>query len=75
MPLDMSRTAKTGILSLEERQTLETWVRGRNLPHHQVVRAKIITMAADWVSNAQDLQAQPRPALCREVCRCRRALP
>jgi transposase len=54
MLLDMSRTAKPVILTLEERQTFETWVRGRNLPHRQVVRAKIITMAADGVSN-QDI--------------------
>ena len=51
MLLDMSRTAKPVILTVEERQTLETWVRGRNLPYRQVVRAKIITLAADGVSN------------------------
>jgi transposase len=33
---------------------LETWVRGRNRPYRQVVRTKIITMAADGVSN-QDI--------------------
>lgn len=50
----MTRTAKPVILTLEERQTLEPRVRGRNLPHRQMVRAKSITMAADGGSN-QDI--------------------
>lgn len=54
MLLDMSRTAQPIILTPEERKTLDAWARGRNLPHRQVVRAKIITMAADGAFN-QDI--------------------
>lgn len=45
----MSRTTSPILLAPEERATLDTWVRGRNLPYRQVVRAKIITLAADGV--------------------------
>lgn len=50
----MSRTAEPIILTSEERQTLDTWVRGRNLPHRQVIRAKIVALAADGVPS-QDI--------------------
>ena len=45
----MSRRAAPIILAPEERATLEGWTRGRRLSYRQVVRAKIITMAADHV--------------------------
>jgi hypothetical protein len=56
MLFNMSRTAQPIILSPEERKTLDAWVRGRNLTHHQVGRAKIITMAADGAFTSQSFQ-------------------
>ena len=50
----MSRRAPSIVLSTQERASLETWARSRSLPHRQVVRAKIITMATDGVTN-QDI--------------------
>ncbi|MGH9651441.1 MAG: IS630 family transposase, partial [Terriglobales bacterium] len=50
----MSRTAAPIVLAPEERATLATWTRGRSLSHRKVVRAKIITMAADRVPS-QDI--------------------
>lgn len=45
----MSRIAAPIVLTPDERATLATRARGRSLAHRQVVRAKIITMAADGV--------------------------
>ena len=52
----MSRTAPPVFLNTAERATLEKWVRSRALPLRQVVRAKIILMAVDGVTN-QDIAA------------------
>ena len=52
----MSRTAAPIVLAPEERATLKSWTRGRRLSYRQVVRAKIITLAADRVPN-QDIAA------------------
>jgi transposase len=41
------RKAQPIVLSSAERATLDTWVRGRSLPHRQVLRARIIVMAAE----------------------------
>jgi transposase len=51
---NMSRTAAPIVLAPEERARLEGWTRGRRLSYRKVVRAKIITMAADRVPN-QDI--------------------
>ena len=66
----MSRTAPAVLLSPAERATLETWTRSRALPHRQVLRARIILMAADGVAN-QDIakalnQSRPTVQLWRE---------
>ncbi len=45
----MSRTAAPIVLSPEERTTLGGWSRSRRLAHRRVVRAQIITLAADGV--------------------------
>jgi len=50
----MSRKAPTIVLSAAERAALDGWTRGRSLPHRQVVRARIVTMAADGV-DSQDI--------------------
>jgi len=47
----MSRTAPPIILSEAERAILESWANSRGLPHRQVVRARIITLAAQGVPN------------------------
>src|SRR6266542_1985813 len=52
----MSRTAAPIVLAPDERATLDAWTRGRRLSHRKVVRAKIITMAADKVPS-QDIAA------------------
>ena len=52
----MSRTAHPVFLDAAERAALETWARSRALPLRQVVRAKIILMAVDGVTN-QDIAA------------------
>lgn len=52
--LSMSRTTTSIVLVPEERATLDAWARGRNLPYRKVVRARIITLAADGVLN-QDI--------------------
>ena len=41
------RTTDPIALSREERTTLNGWARSRQLPYRQVVRARVITMAAD----------------------------
>jgi len=52
----MSRTAPPVVLTVAERAALDGWARGRSLPHRQVVRARIVTLAADGVDN-QDIAA------------------
>jgi len=52
----MSRTAPPIVLSPTERAALDGWTRGRSLPHRQVVRSRIVTLAADGVDN-QDIAA------------------
>ena len=47
----MSRTAPPIVLSVTERATLDVWARGRSLPHRKVIRAQIVTMAADGVDS------------------------
>ena len=68
--LNMSKTATPIILVPEERPALEAWARGRNLPYRKVVRAKIITMAAEGIFNrdiAEDLGiSRPTVQLWRE---------
>jgi len=49
MMLSVSRAAASIVLAPEERATLDAWARGRRLSYRKVVRAKIITMAADGV--------------------------
>jgi len=49
----VSRTAARIVLAPEERATLDVWARGRSLSHRKVVRAKIITMAADGVRSQE----------------------
>jgi len=61
----MSRTAPTILLSTTECTILATWARSRTLPHRQVLRAKIILMAADGATS-QDIAAaldQSRPTI------------
>ena len=55
----MSRTAPPIVLSPTERAALDGWTRGRSLPYRQVVRARIVTLAADGVDN-QDIAAALR---------------
>lgn len=50
----MGRVAAPIVLAPEERATLAAWTRGRRLSYRKVVRAKIITMAADHVPS-QDI--------------------
>jgi len=50
----MSRKAPSIVLSAAERATLDGWSRGRSLPHRQVIRARIVTMAAAGV-DSQDI--------------------
>jgi transposase len=47
----MSRTAPPILLAPLERSLLDSWAKGRSLPHRQVMRARIITMAADGIDN------------------------
>jgi len=49
----MSRAASPIILTDEERTTLRGWERGRSLPHRQVIRAKIVLMAAHDMRNQE----------------------
>src|SRR5260370_19006545 len=49
MVVGVSRTAPPIVLAPEERATLATWTKGRRLSYRKVIRAKIITMAADGV--------------------------
>src|SRR3990170_6862915 len=50
----MSRRAPPIVLSPPERATLDTWRHGRRLPHRQVIRAQIVTLAADGM-DSQDI--------------------
>ena len=45
--LEMSRKAPSISLSESEHETLDAWKRSRSLPYRQVIRAQIITRAAD----------------------------
>jgi transposase len=54
MLLGVSRTAPPIVLAPEEHATLATWIRGRSLSYRKVVRAKIVTMAANGVPS-QDI--------------------
>ena len=47
----MSRTAPPIIVTDAERTVLQSWANSRSLPHRQVVRAQIITLAAKGVAN------------------------
>ena len=47
----MSRHAPSIILSPDERVILESWSRGRSIPHRQVLRACIVLMATDGVTS------------------------
>jgi len=47
----MSRTAPRIILSEAEQAILAKWAKSRSLPHRQVVRARIIALAAQGVSS------------------------
>jgi transposase len=49
----VSRSAAPIVLSPEERATLGTWGRGRRLAYRRVVRAQIITLAADGVQSQE----------------------
>lgn len=49
----MSRRALSIILSDAERGTLQTWSQGRSLPYRQVVRSKIILMAAGYMQSKE----------------------
>ena len=53
----MSRRAPAIILDAEERKTLASWIRSRRMPQRQVMRARIITMAAEGV-DSQDIAAE-----------------
>jgi len=50
----MSRRAPPIVLSAPERATLDTWRHARRLPHRQVIRAQIVTLAADGM-DSQDI--------------------
>lgn len=50
----MSRKAHPVCLTAQERKTLETWSHSRTLPHRQVLRAQIVLLAGDGVTN-QDI--------------------
>ena len=50
----MSRKAASIVLCATERSTLDGWARGRSLPHRRVMRARIVTMAADGI-DSQDI--------------------
>lgn len=49
--MGMSCAAPPLYVSPEQRDVLETWSRSRVLPHRQVVRARIVLLAADGVAN------------------------
>jgi len=53
----MSRKAPAIVLSAEERTILQGWIRSRKLPYRQVMRARIISMAADGI-DSQDIAAE-----------------
>ncbi len=77
MVVAVSRTAAPIVLAPEERVTLEAWARGRSLSHRKVVRAKIITMAADRVPSQEIANvlgvSRPTVQLWRERFLARRA--
>ena len=66
----MSRTAPAIILTEVERSTLESWAKARSLPHRQVLRARIITLAAQGLTNGKIAQvlaiSRPTVQLWRE---------
>jgi transposase len=49
----MSRKAPIIVLSTAERTTLAEWSRGRSLPHRQVMRARIVALAADGLESQE----------------------
>ena len=53
----MSRRAPPIVLSAPERATLDTWRHSRRLPHRQVIRAQIVTRAADGMDSQDIAQA------------------
>ena len=53
----MSRRAPPIVLSAPERATLDTWRHARRLPHRQVIRAQIVTLAADGMDSQDIAQA------------------
>jgi transposase len=53
----MSRKAPPIVLSAAERATLDTWRHARRLPHRQVIRAQIVTLAADGMDSQDIAQA------------------
>jgi len=53
------RVAPVITITAEDRQTLERWARGRSIPMRQVLRAKIVLLAAEGKENrviAEELQ-------------------
>jgi transposase len=53
----MSRKASPIVLTKDERATLEDWANARSLPHRQVLRAQIITLAAQGATNGKIAQS------------------
>jgi transposase len=53
----MSRKASPVVLTEAERATLESWASARSLPHRQVLRAQIIMLAAQGVTNEKIARA------------------
>ena len=43
----------TVVLTAEERALIESWARKYTSPYYHVIRAKIVLLAADGLSNAQ----------------------
>lgn len=66
----MSRKAPSIIMSEDEKTTLKEWAHSRSLPHRQVIRARIITMAANGIDSqdiAEELKvSRPTVQLWRE---------
>src|SRR5512140_1087874 len=61
----MSRTAHPVHLSAPEHATLEAWSRSRTSPHRQVLRARIVLLAAEGMTNQEIAAAvgQSRPTI------------
>jgi transposase len=49
----MAKSCEAVPMSSEQRQTLEAWVRAQNTPQSVVLRAKIVLLAAEGLSNVQ----------------------